>query len=226
MERGDAVPDRDWYGVDGRPAHHRSGHPGQQPEYQYEYDGRPVGDRGPERYEERLSPGRTRTIRGSGKALASRGVTALRRVTATPGATGARQATGSRCAKCGQNTNWSDTEWAEPRSAPASRIPSGVRRPQRAPGPGDHPGYQGPRPAAGPGRPQVRPDTRAAEPDTRAVPTARETRRTRAGPDRGEKRRRIPPGNAWARARDARDRAKALRDRARALRDRTGTAAR
>ena len=131
-------------------------------------------------------PGRTRTIRGSGKALAFRGVTASRGVTAAPGATGAPQATGSRCARCGRirtgrtRNGRNRGRLLRRESPPGSRARSGhparvTTRATRVPA--LRPGPHGPR---------VRPDTRAAEPDTRAVPTAREGRRTRTGPDTRE----------------------------------------
>jgi hypothetical protein len=125
-------------------------------------------------------PGRTRTIRGSGKAPAFRGVTAA------PGATGAPQATGSRCARCGRirtgrtRNGPNRGRLLRRESPPGSRARSGhparvTTRATRVPA--LRPGPRGPR---------VRPDTRAAEPDIRAVPTAREGRRTRTGPDTRE----------------------------------------
>src|SRR5450631_770657 len=153
VERGDAAPDRDWYGVDGRPAHHRSGHPGHQPEYQYEYDGPPAGDPGRERYEEPRSPRPDQDHQGQWKGPGVPRADGVPQGDGGPWRDRGSPANGVPLREVWPDPNWSDTEWAEPRPAPASGIPSRVPRPQRAPGPGDYGGYQGPRPAAGPGRP-------------------------------------------------------------------------
>ncbi len=99
-------------------------------------------------------PGRTRTIRGSGKALASRGITAWRRVTAAPARPGlARQrgpAAGSVAGSelvghgMGGTAVGSCVANPLPGATPATRAPAFGRA---------RPGCQGPRPAAGPGRP-------------------------------------------------------------------------
>ena len=236
MERGDAAPDRDRYRVDGRPAHHRNGHPGyqpeyayehpgHQPEYAYEYDEPPVGGPGRERYERWHSPRPDQDHQGRWKGAGAPQGNDAPLGDSTPWRDRDSPGHGVPLREVWPDPNWSDTEWAEPRPAPASRIPSRAPRPEWAPGPGGHLGNPGPRPAAGPRRP---PGT-AGYPrgvagyqgDADGVGRPADANRAHyAGRPANS------AGNAGARARDAWDRPTAHQSWSGAFRDRAGTAAR